>query len=426
MITETEFLEFKRKYCEDPQYFNKLIFDFTDFPKRILIFNLINVDLNNTKNFDITEVIKENCDNYTSCGTLSGKLNCEYRLDYKNIKIIGKEPDNFHFFIFPREKYNPAVWVYAKKLPLIFDENFSLLIETLKRYNIPTEGFAAFIDGNKILNTKNIIEDNFNFKIKSLQYIAKNIHNFGIWMFDKKKYNAAKKLFNGQNNEAYKYHLSLSDKFAEQILSNKFDKKQLKAIRQHIMYCDNLKYQSYDAYIMYLDYLRCKKLIKTKDLSKYPKYPNTLEKLKFLHAKVIEIYQKEVKLLETEMLETNQNKYKEFYNKAKDLEYSNSEYSIIAVKDLKELITEGEKLHHCVSSYIDSVGMGKEYILFLRKNSDIETPYFTIDVLPNGKVRQIHGNYNCNPPEQILPFITEWATTLGLNISNYKDVCGHL
>lgn len=76
--------------------------------------------------------------------------------------------------------------------------------------------------------------------------------------------------------------------------------------------------------------------------------------------------------------------------------------------------------------YVNSVGKGHEYILFLRKNNDIQTPYFTININLQNKVRQIHGLNNCNLPKELEPFIKEWANKFSLNISSYNRNLGHL
>lgn len=48
-----------------------------------------------------------------------------------------------------------------------------------------------------------------------------------------------------------------------------------------------------------------------------------------------------------------QNSYiKNYYNFAQKYEYCNDEYSIIACKNLEDLVIEGSTLHHCVGSML--------------------------------------------------------------------------
>ena len=72
---------------------------------------------------------------------------------------------------------------------------------------------------------------------------------------------------------------------------------------------------------------------------------------------------------------------------------------------------------------MNSVSTGKEYILFLRKNSDPDTPYFTVDLTPEKYVRQIHGLRNCDMTEEIKPFVEAWAKKFKLDITNCSGVC---
>jgi len=105
---------------------------------------------------------------------------------------------------------------------------------------------------------------------------------------------------------------------------------------------------------------------------------------------------------------------------------SDDTYSIIAVKELLDLVKEGRVLNHCVGSYVDSVSNGNEYILFLRKNDNVDIPFYTIDVTPDGKVRQIHGKGNCSITKEIKPFIDKWISKFKLDGSNYSGVYCHL
>lgn len=154
----------------------------------------------------------------------------------------------------------------------------------------------------------------------------------------------------------------------------------------------------------------------------FPTYP-AVNKVEYWHNKLTDVYNRiraRIKTLENQ--ELNKKYQENYYAKACEYEYSNSNYSIIACKSIEELYTEGSTLCHCVGSYANSISNGNEYILFLRKKNDIDTPYFTIDVDPNNNVRQIHGKRNCNVNDEIRPFIEEWAKKFNLDISNCNGV----
>lgn len=181
-------------------------------------------------------------------------------------------------------------------------------------------------------------------------------------------------------------------------------------------------FKTRNGFCTYVDYLNMKDNL-TEDMAKdFPTYPS-IERLGDLHDKIVEVYHQELKKKDALKNQENNTRYKEnYYSKACMYEYSNSEYSIIACKEMEDLVYEGNVLHHCVGTYINSVSHGHEYILFLRKNKSINTPYFTIDIDPNNNVRQIHGKYNCNIDDEIKPFIDEWAKKFNLNISSCNGV----
>jgi hypothetical protein len=178
----------------------------------------------------------------------------------------------------------------------------------------------------------------------------------------------------------------------------------------------------------YRDYLRMRKDLPPTIKRQWPKCPN-LEKYRSLewHNKIMRAYTNLQDEIAAEKNRLLQSKYFEkVYPKAKEFELVDEVYSVICPEQVTSLLSEGRTLHHCVGSYINSVASGNEYILFLRKTDDIDTPFFTINILPNKKVRQIHGRCNCNLPDEIKPFIKKWADKFGLDISNCNGIYCHI
>ena len=68
----------------------------------------------------------------------------------------------------------------------------------------------------------------------------------------------------------------------------------------------------------------------------------------------------------------------------------------------EELRKEGDALHHCVETYASRMAEGKTFILFVRKESDPDTPYFTMEW--KGSIIQLRGKHNCNPTEDVKEF----------------------
>lgn len=85
------------------------------------------------------------------------------------------------------------------------------------------------------------------------------------------------------------------------------------------------------------------------------------------------------------------------------------EFEIIVPREPKDIINEGASLNHCVGGYLESVASGYKTILFLRKVSEPDKSFYTIEV-NNSNVVQIHGNHNKwlgNNPEAI-QFVIDW------------------
>ena len=99
-------------------------------------------------------------------------------------------------------------------------------------------------------------------------------------------------------------------------------------------------------------------------------------------------------------------------------EYDDENYLIRLPKDEDEICKEGMSLHHCVGGYAHEHSIGSTTIMFLRKKSEPDKPFYTIEVeigVADGKVaglriRQIHGFGNRwlgNDPEAI-PTVVRW------------------
>ena len=60
------------------------------------------------------------------------------------------------------------------------------------------------------------------------------------------------------------------------------------------------------------------------------------------------------------------------------------------------------------------------YILFLRKNETPDNPWYTVDITPEKRIRQIHTKYNGNicddhDAKDIQNFLIEWANARGID-----------
>lgn len=97
---------------------------------------------------------------------------------------------------------------------------------------------------------------------------------------------------------------------------------------------------------------------------------------------------------------------------AKKYAYEDEEYIIRAAADIAEILQESRELHHCVATsdrYFDRINRNESYILFLRKKKHPDVPYYTLEVEPNGNIRQRRTYYNRQTDlEQLVPVLKEF------------------
>lgn len=81
----------------------------------------------------------------------------------------------------------------------------------------------------------------------------------------------------------------------------------------------------------------------------------------------------------------------------KKYEYSNKDYQIIVPERVEDILIEGNELKHCidrVEKYFERMHKQESYILFLRRKEQPKKPYYTLEVEPDGTVRQKRTRYN--------------------------------
>lgn len=92
---------------------------------------------------------------------------------------------------------------------------------------------------------------------------------------------------------------------------------------------------------------------------------------------------------------------------------------IRAPKSHADIINEANKLDHCVWRYAKDMAVGNTIILFIRKTSNPEQPYFTLELNPDTlQIEQCKGYSNCHYNEDVERFIEKWKET---KLSN-KDI----
>ncbi len=105
-------------------------------------------------------------------------------------------------------------------------------------------------------------------------------------------------------------------------------------------------------------------------------------------------------------------------------EYTGKEYRIVAPVRVEDILLEGDKLCHCISNadrYWDRMEQRESYILFLRKVSAPDKPYYTLEVEPDGTVRQIRTYYDRQNPKELKAariFLQAWQEVVAKRLDD--------
>lgn len=100
-------------------------------------------------------------------------------------------------------------------------------------------------------------------------------------------------------------------------------------------------------------------------------------------------------------------------------EYKNAKYAVILPKSKSDFITEGNSLSHCVGSssiYYTNHCEGSKMIFFIRKTTDIKTPFVTMQIdMKRLIILQIYGYANKRPEQSVINFANSYLKLLSKN-----------
>jgi len=107
----------------------------------------------------------------------------------------------------------------------------------------------------------------------------------------------------------------------------------------------------------------------------------------------------------------------------KKYEYADEDYTILAPTCIEEIIREGNALNHCVGKsdrYWDRINSYEAYVLFLRKTPFINEPYYTLEIEPDGTVRQKRTHYDRQLPdiEHAKKFLRKWQKVIAKRLTD--------
>ena len=94
-------------------------------------------------------------------------------------------------------------------------------------------------------------------------------------------------------------------------------------------------------------------------------------------------------------------------------EYKDGQYAVVVPEKIESIIYEGRKLGHCLDKsdiYFDRIQRRESFIVFLRKVEDIEKPYYTLEIEPDGTTRQKRttGDRQDKDFQEAVSFIRKW------------------
>lgn len=114
----------------------------------------------------------------------------------------------------------------------------------------------------------------------------------------------------------------------------------------------------------------------------------------------------------------------QIYQSIKDIyEYSDKNYSVVSPSCIEDILQEGEDLHHCVGSsdrYWERIERRESYVLFLRRSANPEKAYYTLEIEPDGTVRQKRTMYDRQEAdiEDATKFLKKWQKKVAKRITS--------
>ncbi|HEM4761179.1 TPA: PcfJ domain-containing protein [Streptococcus suis] len=157
----------------------------------------------------------------------------------------------------------------------------------------------------------------------------------------------------------------------------------------------------------YLDYL---KMLKEMGIDPDGDAMLVPKDFKAMHQHTVELYnQFREEQSRLEQAERDKQLEAEF-KRRDDLDRTVAGYVFHVPSRVAELIYEGKKLHHCVSSYTEKHFKGKTMIVFVRLASKPDTPLYTLEV-NLGRIVQFRGKYNRDVPEEVWNVAKDWLVS---------------
>lgn len=133
--------------------------------------------------------------------------------------------------------------------------------------------------------------------------------------------------------------------------------------------------------------------------------------------------QKELTLRAGEVLKEYPN-IEQIYESIKGIyAFTAEDYTVVVPSCIEEIMLEGEHLHHCVGGserYWERIERKESYVLFLRRTSDLQKSYYTLEIEPDGTIRQKRTMYDRQEAdiEDAKKFLKKWQKEISRRLTD--------
>lgn len=124
---------------------------------------------------------------------------------------------------------------------------------------------------------------------------------------------------------------------------------------------------------------------------------------------LVAAHDRTMKQIAFEKNKADQEKFQKAVEKLEKFAWSEGEFFIRPAREQMELMAEGKTLHHCVGGYIKRMAEGETAIFFLRKASEPDKPFYTLELQKKRVIQcrtEHNASYDRNP--DVKNFVDMW------------------
>lgn len=141
-------------------------------------------------------------------------------------------------------------------------------------------------------------------------------------------------------------------------------------------------------------------------LNEYYMYPKNFTEA---HDKISAEYNEMLMKEKAKENELKNQKLRKHTEKLEKYCYEDGEYLIRPLRSLEEFTSEGMINRNCVASYFGRASEGKANIFVIRKKTEPNAPYVTVELSANfNSILQCYAKGNTIPPESVIKFSEKW------------------